>query len=119
MGDEPNPYDAPSPLSEPSITSRTPGVYRYTELPRSCPSCQRKFSDALYHRLYRRTFRLGTIVFFIFLTIGGFLLMAFIGWLALLVAIPLGAWAMTWHKKVRVRCSECGWAQTFIVAVRG
>jgi len=117
--DSENPYETPSAASASSTPIPQRGVYRYTELPRSCPSCERKFSDTLYHRLYRRRYRLSTIAFFVILAISGFVLMQFVGWLALFAVIPLGSWAMTWPKKVLVRCTSCGWAQKFIVSVRG
>ncbi len=117
--DSGNPYETPTATSGSSIATPHREVYRYTELPRTCPSCERRFSDTFYHRLYPRRYRLGTIVFFVILAIGGFVLTQFIGLLALFTIIPLFAWAMIWHKKVRVRCTSCGWGQTFIVSVRG
>lgn len=113
-----NPYASPTPTTKSTVAKPLGGVFRYSDLPRSCPNCERKFSETLYRRLYPRRFRLSTIAFFVLLAIVGLALLLLFGWLALFVIVPLGSWATTWHKKVRVRCTSCGWAQTFIVSVR-
>ena len=114
-----NPYESPSADSGAPSGFADRRAFRYTELPRTCPLCGNKFSDVLYHRLYPRRYRWGTILFFILVSIGGFVLMGCFGWLTLFIVIPLLAWGMKWHKKVRVRCSSCKWEHTFIVSVRG
>ncbi len=60
-----------------------------------------------------------TIGFFVFLAPVYIVLGAFIKWFALIPVIALAAWGMTWPKKVRVYCTPCGWAQSFLVSVRG
>ena len=114
--DSGNPCESPTEASLSSAATRRRGAYRYTELPRTCPSCQRKFSDTLYRRLYPRRYRWHTLAFLVVLVIGS---LGLLGWLGLFLIVPLGGWAMRWHKKVRVYCKSCGWAQTFIVSVRG
>jgi len=106
-----NPYVAPT------VSSCTPNrsVYRYTELPRSCPVCGRKFSDLTYRRLYPTRYRWRTIAFLGILTI---VALGLIGWLGLIAAPFLGSRAVKWNKKVRVHCPSCKWSQKFIVSVR-
>ena len=103
-----NPYEPPTAASESSTAIPHRAVYRYTELPRSCPSCERKFSDALYHRIYRRRFRWSTLAFFVLLAVFGFALMQFIGWLALFIVIPSGTWAMPCDACALLAASRAG-----------
>ena len=98
---------------------RGKGVYRYTELPRVCPACGRKFSEVLYRKLYPRRFRKKTLVFFLFTALLGFVLAGFFGWLAIIPVVALAAWGMSFHKVVRVKCNECGWSQKYVVRNRG
>ena len=103
-----NPY-------QPPMTAARGGRCRYGDLPRTCPQCERRFSDTLFNRLYPRRHRLGAKCFIVLVTLG-FLVF---GWLWIFAFLPLGGWAMTWPKKVRMKCSSCNWAQTFIVSGRG
>jgi hypothetical protein len=112
-GNQENPYESSS------QTGAGHGVYRYTELPRVCPACGRKFSEVLYRKLYPRRIRKRTLVFFLVVAFLGFVLAAFIGWLAIIPVLMLGAWGMTFHKVVRVKCSECNWSQKYVVRNRG
>ncbi len=111
-----NPYESPTDVGGVAATKLRGGVYRYSELPRSCPQCSHRFSDVYYRRQFPRRFRWSTIAFIIFVCMGA---IGLLGQLALVVIVPMGGWALTWHKKVRVRCASCGWGQKFIVSGRG
>jgi hypothetical protein len=108
-----NPFQAPSAPSVSSPVQSQRAVYRYSDLPHSCPRCEQKFSELLYRKLYPKRYRWHTIAFIVVVTV---VALALLGWLGAVVFIPLGGWAMTWRKKVRVYCVSCGWAQTFIVS---
>ena len=110
-----NPYGTNEVDETPDGTS----VYLYSELPKICPRCENKFSQTFYRRLYRRKFRLHTKLFLAFVIIAGLILSQFNGLIAIVPAVLLGSWAMTWHKKVRVYCGPCGWSNSYIVYVRG
>ena len=108
-----------NPYQSSAQTSAGNRVYRYTELPRACPACGRKFSEVLYRKLYPRRYQKKTVVFFLVIGLLGFVLAAFIGWLAIIPMLVLGAWGMSFHKVVGVKCNECDWSQKYVVRNRG
>lgn len=110
--DSANPYQ-PSAVVTANVKS---GVYRYRDLPRRCPRCERQFSEILYKRLYPRRYRFGTIAFVVVLTIFS---LGILGWFGFIPLFFLGGWAMNWPKKTRVYCTSCGWSQNYIVSTRG
>lgn len=95
------------------------GYCKFSDLPRSCPSCGRKFfggSEASFRRNFPRRYRWHTIAFIAAVCTLG---VGTLGWLGLGLAMPLGGWAMRWHKRVKVHCSACKWSKGFVVSTRG
>lgn len=112
-----NPYA--SPIESRSASPRRTGVILYTELPRQCPDCDRRFSDANFRRRFKRKLRWTTISYMFLVSMASYF------FLAILFPVNLGVIffavgnAMTWPKKVKMSCSGCRWKKVYIVAGTG
>lgn len=114
-----------NPYAAPLGASRREGPILYTELPRRCPNCDRKFAEANFRRRFKRKQRWSTTSFMLLVSIGSyFLLIGFVPgilfWpIYLLVVIPILGKAMTWPKLVKMACIKCKWKNTYVVAGTG
>jgi ribosomal protein L44E len=118
-----NPYAAPS--SGSSKSNHQSDVILYTELPQECPSCRKKFGEVNFRRRFKRKMRWTTILYMLSVSIGGYLLFAFVLPLILfwpiyfMVMITMLGNAMKWPKTVKMSCSKCDWKRGYKVASTG
>lgn len=112
---------ANNPYASPNVASDARRVYRFTELPGQCPSCNWPFNM----RLYPRRFQKKTIVFLVFSTIvalyaGGLVpVPGFTQVVTVFVLLSLGGIGMNFPKVVHLKCRRCRWSQKFLVRTRG
>lgn len=120
-----NPFASPNdhPQTKSGTVRLPPGVILYTDLPKICPGCNRKFAEANYHQRFKRRLRWSTIAYMVGVCFAGFLMLSLgtmFFWATLfMIIIPLLAKARNWPKVVKMSCYRCPWKKNFLVAARG
>ena len=105
--------------------ARRAGVILYTELPRRCPNCEKKFGEVSFRRRFKRKMRWTTISYMLLVSIGAYVLLALLlpailVWaIYLVIIIPVLGNAMTWPKIVGMSCFSCNWKKSYVVAGTG
>jgi hypothetical protein len=101
------------------MATTKPNPCLYSELPKSCPHCQEKFSQVNFRRSNPRRYRLSAKLMFAGILLIGILTtlaMGLIGILAAGIASVAPTLAvMKMDKKVRMNCKNCNWKSKFVI----